>query len=259
MSDIGNQLYERTGIAKQELFLQGELAQLTYLSYEQTVKGIETSEEEKIEISYPVGYKPDKSIIPVTNEYSKNDLVQRYSFLGNSQLALNGIYQLVTIMETVLGDLLRIVLMKFPSKIGSKRSIKSSAILSATSIEELQLHTIDSLLNEIAYKSPKEYAKEFEHFMSINLLECPAYHRYIETKATRDIYIHNRGNVNEVYLSKSGSHARAKSGEALPINTVYFLESFESCIQITEWLEENLNEVWHSDDYESYKKSQENV
>jgi len=259
MSDIGNQLYQRSTFAKNAIFLQGELAQLTYLSYEEKVKRIEEDENDEIELSYPVGYRPDKSVIPGTHKYTKDELIKKYAYLGNHQLAINGVYQLVTIMETVLGDLLRVVLQKFPNKIGSKRSIKSSIVLAATSIEEIHIKTIDSVLNEMAYKSPKDFAVEFEQLMSVNLLECPAYHKYIETKATRDIYIHNNGNANEIYIAKAGSHSRVKAGEFLPIDTVYFLESFESCIQITEWLENNLHVIWHSSEFESYKAQQTNV
>lgn len=259
MSDIGNQIYQRIGVAKNEVFLQGELAQLTYLSYEETAKRIQDEDSEEIELSYPVGYRPDKSVIPNTTKYSKDDLIKRYAYLGNHQLAINGIYQLVTIMETVLGDLLRIVIKKFPNKIGSKRSIKSSVILTASTIEEIHIKTIDSVLNEIAYKSPKEFASEIQQFMSINLLECPAYHKYMEIKATRDIYIHNKGNANEMYLSKAGSHARVKAEEVLPIDSIYFLESFEACLQITEWLENSLHNVWHSSEFETYQKSRKNA
>jgi hypothetical protein len=256
MSDIGNQLYQRSVLAKNAVFLQAELAQLTYLSYEETVKRVNEGDKEEIELSYPVGYRPDKSVIPSTHKYKKEELIEKYAFLGNHQLAINGVYQLVTIMETALADLLRIVLKKFPNKIGSKRSIKSSVVLAATSIEEIHIKTIDSVLNEMAYKSPKDFAIEFEQLMSINLLECPAYHKYIETKATRDIYIHNNGNANEIYVTKADSHSRVKTGEFLPIDTIYFLESFESCIQITEWLEQNLHVVWHSSNFEYYKAGQ---
>jgi len=259
LSDVGNELYQRSVLAKSALFLQGELAQLTYLSYEETVKRVEEGKEEEIEISYPVGYRPDKLVIPGTHKYSKKELIDKYGFLGNHQLAINGVYQLVTIIESVLSDLLAIVLKKFPQKIGAKRSIRSSVVLASTSIEEVHIKTIDAVLNELSYKSPKDFAVEFERLMSINLLECSAYHKYIEIKAARDIYIHNNGTANETYISKADSHSRVKAGELLPINTVYFLESFESCIQVIEWLEKNLHEIWHSSDFEFYSESNKSV
>ena len=73
--------------------------------------------------------------------------------------------------------------------------------------------------------------------MSINLLECLAYHKYIEIKTTRDILVHNKGVANDIYVSKAGTHARVEPGKWLPVNTIYFLESYESCLQFTEWIE----------------------
>ncbi len=259
MSDIGNRLYQRASVAKTEIFLQGELAQLTYLSYQETAQRVQDGSESEIEISYPVGYRPDRSVIPSTRKYSKEELIQRYVFLGNHQLAINGIYQLVTILESLFGDLVRIVLLKYPQKIGSKKTIQSSVVLAAHSIEEIHLKAIDSILKDMTYKSPNEFAVELKDLMSMNLLECPAFHRYLEIKATRDIYIHNRGIANEVYVTKAGSHSRVKAGEFLPIDTIYFLESFEFCIQIVEWTEKALHTVWHSSDYEQQVKQSKDV
>lgn len=259
MLDIGNQLYRRTQMAKNALFLQGELAQLTYLSYEETVKRITDDPKEEIELSYPVGYRPDKSVIPGQKIYKKDELIERYIYLGENQLPINFIYQLVTILETTLGDLLRLVLKKYPSKIGSKRTIKSSVVLSANSIEEIHEQTVNSVLNEMAYKSPKDYSEDFNSLTSVNLMECPSYHRYIETKATRDIYIHNNGYANDIYTAKAGTHSRVKSGEYLPLNNMYFLESFEATLQIIEWLQKALNEIWHSSEYDDFVQKRVNA
>jgi hypothetical protein len=255
MSDLNlvNKIYQIIRFARHELFNQGELAQLTYLAYEDVVKKIQDNSREEIEINYPVGYRPDKQAISGSRKYKKQELIDRYAYLGNHQLAINGIYQLVTIMESMFGDILRNVILKFPNKIGARRSVKTSMILAASSIEEIHLQAIDTLLNELAYKSPREFVEECNQLLSVNLLECPAYHKYIEVKATRDIYIHNQGIANDIYLTKAQSHARVKADLLLPIDTVYFLESYESCIQITEWLEKSLHDVWHSSEYETYK------
>ena len=50
----------------------------------------------------------------------------------------------------------------------------------------------------------------------------------------------------DAYIQKASSHSRVKSCEFLPIDTTYFLEAYESCLQITEWLEQSLHENWHS-------------
>lgn len=62
--------------------------------------------------------------------------------------------------------------------------------------------------------------------------------------------------ANDIYVRKAGSHARVKSGQQLPSDIQYFLESYESCLQIAEWLEKQLHDNWHSSDYESRQNAQ---
>jgi hypothetical protein len=251
--NIGNEIYQRIGLARSALFAQGELAQLTYLALESAANNVQDGELEEIELSYPIGYRADKSAIPSTHTYKKLELIEKYAFLGNHQLSINGVYQLVAIIEALMGDILRKVIISFPNKLGAKRSIKTSVILTATSIEEIHLQAADAVLNELSYKSPKDFSGECENLLSIKLMECPAFQKYIEVKATRDIYIHNQGWANDIYVQKTSSHSRVKSGKFLPIDTVYFLEAYESCLQITEWMESSLHEVWHSSELEEYK------
>ena len=192
-----------------------------------------------------------KQAIAYTRKYKKEELNARYNFLANAQLGINGVYRLVTIIEAMLGDLIRAIVMKYPDKLGSKRSVSTGIILAASSLEEIHLHAVDLLLVDLSYKSPHDFAKDALNLMSVNLLECPAYHRYTETKATRDIHIHNGGIANEVYVTKAGSHARVLPGNALPVDAVYFLESYEFCLQLSEWIEKKLHDVWPSSEYEA--------
>ena len=142
----------------------------------------------------------------------------------------------------------------YPQKLGTKRTLPIKTILEATSIQEVHMRATDGLINELTYKSPAEFAEAIRSLIPINLLECPAFHKYIEIKATRDIYIHNKGIANDVYLRKAGSHARVKEGTVLPSDIQYFLESYESCLQLIEWLESELHQHWHSSEYEESLK-----
>ncbi|MGH8604613.1 MAG: hypothetical protein ACREXR_18065, partial [Gammaproteobacteria bacterium] len=99
-------------------------------------------------------------------------------------------------------------------------------------LEDVHLCALDSLLNDLSYKSPKDFAESIDELLSINLLECPAFHRYMEVKVSRDIFIHNRGIANDVYVRKAASHVRVRSGMALPADTVYFLESYEYLLAV---------------------------
>ena len=254
--NIGNLINQRLRNAFYELFAEGEAAQLTFSAFEKLNEWISHQKEDNIKLTYPIGYRPDHTSINSTIDYKKDLLIGKAKDLSNSKLALNSIYHIVTIIEALFGDLIKIIIAYYPKKIGNKRSIRSQFVLECKSIEEVHLYIANVILNEIAYKSPKEFAEESKKYLSVNLLECPAYHKYIETKATRDIYIHNSGIVNETYLNKAGSHSRAKLGFSLPVDVTYFLESYEACLQIVEWLEKEMNDIWPSSDYEKKQSKQ---
>lgn len=172
-------------------------------------------------------------------------------------LAINAIGHLVTQIEAMTNDLLRTVVSKYPRKLGSDKKIPLGVVLDSTSIEVIHDHAIDALLNELSYKSPKEYAEAIADLMGINLLECTAIHKYLELKATRDVYVHNRGFANDVYVRKAGLHARVKAGTLVPVDLNYFIESFEQCMQLAEWWEDQLHAKWYSSGFEAKKSSRE--
>ena len=254
--NLGNNLNRVVNNAKHALFNQGELAQLSYGAFDTAVLEMQASKDEEITVSFPVGWQPNKQAILSEKKYKKEELLKRYQFLAFHQLPVNGLVQLVTIVESVLSDIIRAVILKYPKKLGSKRTVKLQMVLEASTIEEVHLQATDSLLNELAYKSPAELAEAVKPLLSLNLLECPSFHKYMEIKASRDIFIHNRGVVNVIYLRKAGSHARAAENTQLPADISYFLESYESCLQMVEWLELQLHEHWHSSNLEEYNKEQ---
>lgn len=254
--NLGNQLNQLVRSARHAMFDQGELAQLTYGSFDIAVRSMQSMEQEEIEVTFPVGYKPDKTAISSTRTYRKDQLLSKYQFLAFHQLSVNALVQLVTLVETMMGDVVRAVVVRYPHKLGGKRSLSIQTVLESTSLEEVHLRATDALLNELTYKSPAEFAESVQQLLTVNLLECPAFHCYMEIKATRDIFIHNRGVANDVYVRKAGSHARVNSGMTLPADIQYFLESYERCLQIADWLEVELHGHWHSTEYEDQKNPQ---
>ena len=253
METFGDKLYRLVSNARNILFLQGEIAQLTYQSFVKYIEVINENNKLGIQITYPVGFRPDNTTIDSTVTYTKENLIERYQYLGLTQLPINGIYQLVTTIETLLGNILKETLIQFPAKISNKKKLDYEVVLGAKSLDEIKLAVVNSILNELSYKTPKEYGEEFEKYIGVKLLEQPIYHRYIELKATRDIYIHNQGVANDIYTNKADRLSRVKSGQFLPVNIQYFLHSYENCIQLTEILEEELSKIWPSLDYQKSK------
>ncbi|SNR60317.1 hypothetical protein SAMN06265371_106188 [Lutibacter agarilyticus] len=254
MDTFGNKLNLLIDNAKSLLFSQGEMAQLTYISFEKFLEWIDNQGGDSIPISYPIGYRANNTPNMFERNYTKEELKGRYSHLGLNKLPIDSIFQLVTIMETLLNEILKSILTEYPSKISNKKKVDVECVLSSNSIEQVKIIIIDTILNEIAYKSPRDYAEEFNKYTGVNFLENPVYHKYIELKATRDIHIHNGGTANDIYLSKAGVLARVKSGEYLPVDNQYFLHSYEQCLQLTEILESEVDKIWPSEIYREAKR-----
>lgn len=224
-NDLGNQLNKIVNAARGAVFKQSELTQLTYGAFDIAFRKVQADQAETIEVTFPIGWTADNQPLNHTKKYSKQELLAQYQFLGLNLLAVNAIVHLVTLIEAMANDLLRAVISKHPQKLGSDKKISLGIVLGSTSIEIIHGHAIDALLNELAYKSPKEYAESVANLMGINLLECSAFHKYIELKATRDVYIHNRGFANDIYVRKAGHYARVTAGKLLPADLQYFRKS----------------------------------
>lgn len=250
MHNFGDLLNNIVSENRSLLFLQGEMITLTFSSFNQTIEWIKNQPNDQIEFSYPIGVYPDGQIMMSESNYrTKEDLQGRFNYLGLNKLPIEGILNLVAIIETMLNDLLREVLMKYPKKIPNSKKIDIQTILDCNSIEQIKLNIIDSILNEIKYKSPKEFAEDFNTYVGFNLLEIPAYHKYMELKATRDIHVHNKGEANKIYEAKAGTFSRVKAGNYLPVTLEYFLGMYEQCLQLCEEIEKQLNDIWESNIY----------
>ncbi len=249
-ANLGNQLNQIVHRTIGAIFRTGELSQLAYLAFENFVKVVGASEQDELEVKYPIGVNPDRSLMIGHAKYAKENLIAQYVYLAEHQLALTGVYQLVTAMDAMLGDVCRAVIIAYPKKLGGKKTIAFANVIEAQSIEALHLYAADSLLHELSYKSPKDFADAMKEITGVSLLESPAFHRYIEVKATRDIHIHNQGTANEIYVTKADSHARVGIGIALPVDIQYFLQAYESALQVAETLEKRLHEQWPSSELE---------
>ena len=245
--DLGDRLYELVSSARAQIFEIGEVSQLAFVAFSKIAADIADGSEETIDVRFPIGVRGDGSIMmSTTAPRSKEHLVARYAHIGNTFMPLNGIYSLVTTTEAMFGDVCRTLIVAYPKKVGAKRTISLASLSDASDLESVLLSAADTVWHELSYKSPREFAESFEQVSTVNLLEIPAYHRYIEVKATRDIHIHNRGVANHLYLAKSVGSARVHSGEELIVDNTYFLASYEACLQVADALEASLDDQWPS-------------
>lgn len=116
-SNLGNQVNQIVRLARVSMFDQGELAQLTYGAFDIAARSMQSMEQDEIEVTFPIGYKPDKTTIPSTRTYRKEQLLAKYQYLAFHQLTVNALVQLVTLVETMLGDVVRAIVARYPQNL----------------------------------------------------------------------------------------------------------------------------------------------
>lgn len=221
-------------------------------SYELTAQGfaalndkIDNTQTPIITVHHCIGYNHETNELDTsTNDYTHDQLKGLINDLQFVRLQINCLLELITATEALLGDIIKVIFNKFPEKIPSSRKIDVSTVISSDSLESLKQYVIDSFLNELAYKSPEDYIREFKKYTNIDIVESELFLIYREAKASRDIFIHNQGIVNEIYISKSGDKFRADVGQQLPINALYFLKVYGTAINLIESIEEQVNTHW---------------
>lgn len=76
------------------------------------------------------------------------------------------------------------------------------------------------------YANPRCQSEYFRKALSINISD-DEWNKWYEIKATRDIIVHNLGIINETYIEKAGVSSRGNLGDAIRVDTSYFLSSIK--------------------------------
>ena len=168
---LGDELFFLTQAAIGQLFSLAELAQLAHEAFAFAAQSVSSGEKEELTLQYPLGVNADGSAIVGSLTYSKADLVSRYSHLANVELGLTAVYHLISHCEMLFGALVRSIVLAHPRKPGSKRTLNLETVLSCDSIEGVHAAATETLIRDLLYKSPRDFADAFERLTGIKLLE----------------------------------------------------------------------------------------
>ena len=111
---IGNELNRIVQASIIKTFAQAELAQLSHSSFDSSATSIRDGTEDRVTIAYPIGYKPSREPMIGTWTYDRDELIARFSYRSHTQIPTNGIYQLAMLVETMLTDLIRRLVLEYP-------------------------------------------------------------------------------------------------------------------------------------------------
>ena len=253
---MGDELFVICGEAVASLWQVGESLTFVLESIGLADRFVENTDQDSFEMNFPIGMNSDESVMTSNRDVTKEDFTFAIEQLRSIDIPVSVCYHLVTVVESFLNDIVRKCCERYPKKISSGEKISVNKLLECSSIEEFQRTAVDQVIGKISYLGSADYAQEFEKYTSVSLESIPAWHEYVEFKATRDIYIHNRGVVNDLYLKKTSTSARSTVGNILPIPFTYLWRKYEACIKLMEEIQERLNDKWHSPMMQEQKKSQ---
>ncbi|MBP1680967.1 MAG: hypothetical protein H6Q35_1306 [Proteobacteria bacterium] len=141
---------------------------------------------------------------------------------------------LVREVEQYFIDILKLIIQRFPKKIGSLE-VSINDVVDLTK-EEIIFFAAEKYLNEIMYKRPSEYFVEICKLCSIEPSKITTlWNHFAEAKVRRDIGIHNNWIVNDVYMRKTKEIKKKlmfKIGESAMPDTKYILDTYKYCNQL---------------------------
>jgi hypothetical protein len=242
---LGSDLHEIRSAFINALLTIGEGVTLATQALTLVAGNVSESTNSEWTFEFPLGLSPSGEVVKSSPaKWSKERLHRRLLLMRDLDLSVTALFQLVTLTDAWLQQILRRVLRQFPQKLGQKKMVPISAILAAKSIDAAHVAAMDGFIHDLSYRSPREQGEAASEILSIDILAIPAFERFIEIKATRDIWIHSLGRANDIYTQKARSHSRVAAGEYLPVTPTYLLQSYETCIQLIEGTHNALEQLW---------------
>jgi hypothetical protein len=125
-----------------------------------------------------------------------------------------------------------------------KAQINVNEVLQAKALKDLKFKVVDSELDRLRRKSPKEWFDYIKVQLKVDLPDRDLRGQFREMKATRDVWVHNDGYANEFYFEKAGAFARVSPVlNARPeITDEYLHSSWEVALNLMENLGRGLSE-----------------
>ena len=168
----------------------------------------------------------------VINNFEK--YLKPHSLNFHSYFFCQFLVSLISEAEIYFVDVLRILINKYPFKLGNI-SFKLSEILDLSK-EELITKAAEDYLNRLTYKKPIEYLEDLINTLSIDKESIYDFWPiFAEAKARRDVGIHNNWLINDIYKRKVievGLEPTQGENDLLIPDSDYLISTIKTCDQI---------------------------
>lgn len=142
-------------------------------------------------------------------------------------LPIATIQQFTSITEAFLADLVRLWVTAYPFHLRGQLDVPS--ILKAPDKDAIVQLLVDRYLLDMTAKPPREWFRQLNEVVALGAPTVAEVDAFAEVKATRDVFVHNRGFVPEAYVRKAGPLARGAVGEPLDLPDPYLHDAWQSC------------------------------
>jgi len=146
---------------------------------------------------------------------------------------------IITIVEDYLAKNLIRVLIAYPKKLlistkgnqaaAGAYTVEMRDLLDAGSLKAIIRQKAEQRTRDAMYASPVQYIAYFTSVTGTQI-DPAVWGSYAEIKATRDLYVHSDGTVNDIYIEKTGAHARYAKGHKAVVDAAYF-DAAASCLK----------------------------
>ena len=135
--------------------------------------------------------------------------------------------QFVSATEAFVADLVRLWVVAYPFHF--KGPVDVQPIVAAPDKPAVVDYLADVYVGSLFYKSPREWFKQLNAIVSLGVPTDDQVDAFAEVKATRDLFVHNRGIANETYVRKAGPAARAIDGQPVDLPDDYVHDAYRLC------------------------------
>jgi len=172
--------------------------------------------------SFPV---PSKSPFKVVNR-KIDSIIDNLTKARTTEFYKAMMVYVVSIIEPVLLEIVRLTLLYDKRRIktkpkGSDCKLEYDTIIDCDNYDEVMNVIISKHIDVLSYSKPKDQLDYIEKLLSIEIGE-DIWGKWVEIKATRDLIVHNKSVINEVYLDKVGELARGEYGKEIIVDEDYY-------------------------------------
>ncbi|MCR8656951.1 hypothetical protein [Paenibacillus endoradicis] len=141
----------------------------------------------------------------------------------------SSLISLVTFFELLISSLLHEYVKKYPDSLSiSKKELKYSDLVNFDSIEDAKDYLIEKELQNLMYDGLKSWIDFFKNKIKIDMSELNnKFDKINEILIRRNLFVHNGGNINSIYLSKVSEDLTKgmNKGDRIEVNLAYMLTS----------------------------------